>query len=97
MLLRLILLAALISSCALVTPDRVAVMLPARPTLAVCPEKPAVGGEVRDGKVVMELPDAVKLRDWINAYQICAESNEAALNGHVEKLENRLKALGDGQ
>ena len=81
------------SGCSLIWPARVLVEIPPRPALEVCADKPDVEGEVRDGSVILALDDAVRLRDWINAYTICARSNEARLSGHIEKLENRLKAL----
>lgn len=68
--------------------------MPSRPDYEQCPEKPDVQGKINGSTVLMALPDAVRLRDWIAAYQVCAESNRARADGHIEKLENRLKAIG---
>jgi len=73
----------------------VAVDIPPRPVLAVCPPKPVVKGSIKNGEVVLPMESAIKLRDWIVAYTVCAESNQARALGHIEKLENRLKAVGD--
>lgn len=45
-----------------------------------------------EGKVVLPLEAARTLSAWIHTYFRCAEGNMARLLGHVEKLENRLKA-----
>lgn len=82
------------SACSLVFPAKVAIDIPPRPMLEACPPKPAVQGIFKDGSVVIPLADAKRLRDWISAYTVCAESNEARALGHIEKLENRLKAVG---
>lgn len=73
--------------------SKVKVDVPSRPAYAECPAKPDIRGKIDAGTVVMQLEDAVKLRDWIAAYQICAESNRVIADGHIEKLENRLKAI----
>jgi len=53
-----------------------------------------VEGDVIGDRISLSLIDAQKLRDWIHAYLTCAETNQIALKGHIEKLENRLKAIG---
>jgi len=68
--------------------------LPERPAIEVCPTKVIVEGKIVDETIVLALSDAQRLRDWINAYIVCSESNQAKYNGHIEKLENRLKAVG---
>lgn len=91
----LLLLTLFVSSCALfVKPVQVKMEIPPRPALAVCSENPHVEGKVADGTVVLSIEDAVKLRDWAQAYEICMKANAAILGGHIEKLENRLKAIG---
>ena len=75
------------------------VPLPSRPALSECPQKPAIDAKVVDvegkGKYVMlSMADALKLRDYIYEFLVCAASNMVELMGHIEKLENRLKALG---
>jgi len=72
----------------------VAIDIPPRPTLEVCPPQPVVQGMVKDGTVTLLVADATKLRDWIRAYIVCTQSNQTRALGHIEKLENRLKALG---
>src|SRR2546427_5253831 len=78
-------------SCALITVKPV-VDIPPRPELLVCEEMPATGATVQGDTVVMPLEDAIKLRDAIGALKACGEENVFILNGHIEKLENRLKA-----
>lgn len=94
-LFRLMLLAVLLSSCSLISPQKIVITLPERPELAACPEKPVVTGDVVNGEVKILLADAVKLSTWMRDYQICAERNAAKLSGHIEKLENRIKALAE--
>lgn len=88
----LILTASFVSSCYLVQPP-VRVELPSRPAMVECPTRPFVEGDVKDGNVIIPLQQALALRQWINDTEICHETNEATLRGHLEKLENRLKAL----
>jgi len=73
---------------------KVPLEIPARPAVEVCAPKPLMEADLVEGKVVLSLEVATRLRDWIEAYQICTKSNEAKLSGHIEKLENRLKAVG---
>jgi hypothetical protein len=68
--------------------------LPEAPTVESCPPKVVVEGDVVGDKISLSLTDAQKLRDWINKYIICSESNQVKLKGYAEKLENRLKAVG---
>src|SRR3990167_6728972 len=79
----------------------VPVDIPDRPKLAQCPAKPETEGVIEkvNGNlmVVMPLEAAKKLQTWTRLYPICAATNLIILEGHIEKLENRLKALrGDG-
>ena len=78
---------------------RVPVPLPPRPALVACPEKPLIESKIVDVEgvgqhVMMSMADALKLRNYLYALMICALENELTLKGHVEKLENRIKALG---
>lgn len=90
----------LISSCTTRSViARVPVPLPARPVLAECPQKPTIDAKIVDvegkGKyAMMTLADALALRDYIYGTLACDASNMIELMGHIEKLENRLKALG---
>jgi hypothetical protein len=59
-----------------------------------CLPKPDVEGRVEGENVIINKRDAEVLKEWIARYQACQESNVARLLGHVEKLENRLKAVG---
>ena len=81
------------SGCALFV-SKLKIEIPARPAYEQCPTKPDVSGVVKEGNIVLAIPDAVALRDWISAYQVCSESNRVRADGHIEKLENRLKAVG---
>jgi len=75
----------------------VAVQIPVAPATADCSKRPAVSGTVRtiDGKryVLVPIEDADVLRKWITDEIVCAKSNEILLRAHIEKLENRLKAV----
>jgi len=62
--------------------------------LAECPPKVVVEGDVDGENITLSLIDAQRLRDWINKYIVCSESNQVKLKGYSEKLENRLKAVG---
>jgi hypothetical protein len=68
--------------------------LPVRPSLEPCPTDPGIHGRRESGQVVLSLQDAQTLRKYIQALRICAFGNKAILEGHIEKLENRLRALG---
>jgi hypothetical protein len=89
-----------VSSCTAISP--VALHIPEDPVLRDCPEQPVVEGRTRgrdpQGEgyeyVVIKIEDAVKLRDWIKDYRKCSEANQVILKGHVEKLKNRLRAVG---
>lgn len=75
-------------------PATVVVYLPEPPKVTDCPPKVIVEGHVTGDTLTLSLSDAQRLRDWINAYIICAESNQVILRGYAEKLENRLKVVG---
>lgn len=91
----LLTIAVSVSSCTLaVAPVQVPVPLPARPELRVCPENPHVEGEVRDGKVILTFEDAVRQRRYTEDLEHCMLINKTILEGHIEKLENRLRAVG---
>ena len=83
------------SSCSLLTTTpKVVVDIPTRPVLVACPAKPVIEGDIINGKVVMSMEDAKALSDWTRQIVQCQQDHEIILNGHIEKLENRLKALG---
>jgi hypothetical protein len=84
------------SSCSFILPKKIFVQIPERPQLEECERKPSVQGSIVDGNVVLKREDADRLRDWIASYQTCTQSNEVRLEAHVQKLENRLKALIGG-
>lgn len=47
------------------------------------------------GKVVQfNLDELAKFNEQLLDYEECSLINEVIMEGHVEKLENRLKALG---
>ena len=73
----------------------VVVEIPARPELADCPVKPPLVGQVSpDGKyVALDIQTALALKKYMAELETCSSSNVVILNGHIEKLENRLKAL----
>ena len=89
------LLSGVSSGCSLVWPAKIPVDIPARPQLAACPRKPDIEANVVNGQVVLSLEQAQAMSAWARDYQVCAESNQAVLEGHVSKLENRLKALSN--
>lgn len=76
-------------------PAHVALPSLPRPQLEKCPEDPNVQGVVTE-KRTLEIPvsDAMKLKAYIAGLVFCEKANVLILNGHIEKLENRLKAVG---
>lgn len=101
-IIRAILLAIALSSslsCAPLTLlKQPALVLPARPTLVECPKSSGVEGTVRRSpggltEVVLTIEEAKRLREFLTSLQSCGATNEILLRGHIEKLENRLKAL----
>lgn len=92
------LLALLFAACAPIVAAPVRVEVPSRPLLTACPEAPHPQGaaaKLEDGTVVVVLPmpDAVAVRDYLYAGPACWQSRDAQWSGHVEKLENRLRAV----
>ena len=91
-----------LSACAIINPFIVPTIdVPLRPTLAICPDYPHIGGKVVDGEdggkyVVLTLEDALRLRNWAHAYLVCSQENQVELEGYIEKLVNRIKAVGAG-
>jgi hypothetical protein len=82
-------------SCSLLNaPPQVVISIPQRPVLGDCPAKPVIEGNIINGKVVLEMTDAQQLSDWTRQIVKCQRDHEIILNGHIDKLENRLKALG---
>ena len=86
------------SGCAVRTPaPTVQFPFPARPELHQCNPKPEIEGRVDGENVILSTKDATRLRTWYTELEICHLENEVLLNAHIEKLENRLKALGFSQ
>jgi hypothetical protein len=69
------------------------VAVPAAPALTECPALPDVEGDVKDNTVVLPLNKAVELQQWIHQYIACTQANSVLLQGYIEKLQNRLKAV----
>lgn len=92
----LLLVITLSSSCSFIYAKPTPIDIPKAPTLASCPAQPDVRGVVApDGQsIILPVKDALALRDWIRAYKICAEKNAIDQAAYIEKLINRLKALG---
>jgi hypothetical protein len=90
---------ALLTACAsVVEVPPVRVELPSRPMLPDCPAAPHPDGRVveLDGGqrgVVLALPDALAVRQYLEAAPACWASREVLWTGHVEKLEGRLRAV----
>lgn len=82
------------SSCAPQLIQQPPIPLPARPVLEQCPIDPGVQGVVTNRQTI-EIPvqDAIKLKQYINGLISCEKINVLLLNGHIEKLENRIKAV----
>lgn len=98
----LFLLSALLFSCA-TTQDipvvaKVRVEIPARPELPACPEVPHPVGRVVQTDagmgVLLPLNNAQAIAAYLRDAPACQQIRELELLGHVEKLENRLKAVG---
>ena len=90
-----------VGGCAVLNlaPPKVPIDIPPRPELVVCPERPQLQGriiELEDGSwgVLLTPETAMALRVYLNGYRLCAETNTVMLEGHIEKLENRLEAVG---
>jgi len=79
----------------LVWPAKVPVSIPPAPQVLACPEEPVIEGDLRGDEVVLKLTDAQALRTWIDKFKVCTGTNQAILQGYVEKLVNRLKAVGE--
>ena len=78
---------------------KVPVPLPRQPALTECPQPPPIEAKIIDveavGKhIMMTLVDAIALRDWIYESLAYDTSNMVELMGYIEKLENRLNAIG---
>lgn len=91
-----LLFAACAPAVAPVAPVRVEI--PSRPVLADCPAPPSPTGTVvrlDDGAlgVVIPIDDAKRLAAWMRSAPGCWTSREIQLEGYVEKIENRLRAV----
>lgn len=75
--------------------------LPSRPLLAACPEPPAPSGVIvkfsdvpGDGlAVILPMKDAEAIRVYLTEAPRCWAEREILLDAHLQKLENRLKAV----
>jgi hypothetical protein len=70
--------------------------IPERPALPIPAERPEIQGVVVDGKngekaILLKLEDAIRLRDYI----LQLEESILLLDGYIEKLINRLKAVSE--
>ena len=77
----------------------VPVPLPASPVLIDCPVKPLIEGKIGqfDGHgdaVILTKENAIKLQTYLQELELCMVLNLVILEGHIDKLENRLKAIG---
>ena len=95
-----LIIALLISGCAYIRSPLVSasVPLPARPALVECPVKPLMEGKIgqSDGHgdvVILKKEIAILLQTYIREIELCLAINLVILDGHIEKLENRLKAV----
>jgi hypothetical protein len=82
------------SGCVGVAPLLLDIRLPERPALQTCISEAGVEGRIVNNEVVLSLDDARRLKDHISALAACGAINAILLEGHIEKLENRLRALG---
>ena len=88
-----------LQGCSLIAPFVVPkIDIPPAPTLQVCPERPELQGkivELEDGSqgVLLTMETARALSAYLSLYRFCAETNVLELEGYIEKLVNRLKAV----
>ncbi len=79
-------------------PSAVRIEIPTRPALPACPPQPHPAATVADvqGALVVQLSlEAAKtLQTWGRQAPACWAGRETLLNSHIEKLENRLRAVG---
>ena len=62
--------------------------------MEVCQGKSGISGVVTDhGTIELTLDEARRLKAWFMDVESCHKINELLLQGHIEKLENRLKAF----
>ena len=95
--------ALILGACARVTPAMapVHVEIPARPLLPACPAIPHPKGVVvlderGEQAVRIGMEDAALLKQYLAVAPVCWEAREIILGGHLEKLENRIRALAPG-
>jgi hypothetical protein len=70
------------------------VVLPPRPRLEGLPDDPGVNGVVTERRTIeLTISDAIILKRYIESLRYTNQINVIILEGHIEKLENRIKAL----
>ena len=76
----------------------VAIEIPPAPILRVCLPPPHPEGVVAKINgvmmVAMEIPSAIELQSYLRDAPPCYQENVVVTQGYIEKLINRLKALG---
>jgi len=89
-----------LSGCAAVAAaPTVRIDVPARPVLPACPEPPRPAGTITRSEsgglgVLLTIGDADSLRTFLREAPACWTIRELLLDGHITKLENRLRAVG---
>lgn len=81
--------------CAPIASLPVEFTIPSRPVLETCPADPGVQGVVTEKRTVeMSVQDAIKLKLYIQGLLVCEKVNRILTDGHIDKLENRLRVFG---
>lgn len=79
-------------------PPPVAIDIPARPILPSCAPAPHPTGTIIQTEaglaVALSMPDAQAVSGYLREAPGCFERREILLDGHAQKLENRLRAVG---
>lgn len=90
----------LLAACAHVAPPAaVFVDVPALGALPDCPPAPhpKAKKDEKAGVVILTVAQADAIRDYLARAPGCWAAREAILRGHIEKLENRIRAVSPGQ
>jgi hypothetical protein len=89
-----------VSSCAWIPSTAVTIALPPEPQIVECPAPPNVEAHIVESNgvksVIMPYTKAEEIRNWMHDYPKCMQSNEVLLKAHIQKLENRIKAVNGG-
>ena len=79
-------------------PPPVAIDIPARPILPSCPPAPHPTGSIIQTEaglaVALSMPDAQAVAGYLREAPGCFERREILLDAALQKLENRLRAVG---